>query len=114
MSVGAPAADGGPRSEMRRENAGRMLVGLGAAMIAVGRVGERALVGFLREAAHWRPRDTLALVAAGLATLAVMVVLTVTLYAWLPLGLLVRAAGRRLAGESHQLGYRPAPVSGWW
>jgi hypothetical protein len=82
-------------------------------MVVVGRVGERALMGFLREAGHWRPRDTLALVAVGLATLAVMAVLTVTLYVWLPFGLLVRAAGVRLTGQNVQFGFRPTPAPSW-
>jgi len=89
------------------------MLGLGAAMIAVGQVGEKALMGFLREAAHWRPRDTVAVVAAGLVALGVMAVLTMTLYVWLPLGLLARAAGARLAGQNVQFGYRPAPVPNW-
>lgn len=78
-------------------------------MAVLGQIGERALMGFLREAAHWRPRDTMALVAVGLATLAVMAVLTMTLYVWLPLGLLTRVAGARLARQNVQFGFRPAP-----
>lgn len=102
-----------PQSEMRRESVGKVLTRLGSAMVVVGRLGEAALTGFMREAARWRPNDAVVVVAAGLAALTVMVILTATLYIWLPVGLLIRVAGQRLAGENRQLGYRFVPVPNW-